>query len=673
MVMVADQPPAAVETVTVNAARLPTSLADAAFSIVNVNPNAIESLPRLDRALETTPGVSLFRRGSSAGANPTTQGVSLRSIGPTAAGRALVTVDGVPQNDPFGNWVIWTSIPQDSIRQISIVRGAGAGPYGAGALTGVIALEELSRPGAVQLDISDADLGGRRGAAAGVLPVGQAQLFVSASGEQNEGWVPVRYGAGAADDKLTLKAWSAAARLQAPLGPVLAAARISAYQEDRDAGLVGAQSTAKGVIGSVTFAEQPGPGRLGWRLQGWVHHSDLANSSVSVAAGRVATTPANNEFSTPATGWGVNGALRGAAGALTWELGTDVRGADGEDHELFRNLGSGFTRMRLAGGSTLIAGGYGEASLISGPWLLTAGARLDEWFTRGGHRIESDLKSGAVTFQDNPADRSGTVPSGRLGVKRNLGGGAYLRAAAYSSFRPPTLNELYRPFRVGNDITESNAALTPERLYGGEIGFGADSGPLSWDITGFVNHLNDPVTNVTIGKGPGTFPAFPGAGVVPAGGTLFQRRNAGLIKAEGLEASASYALGERLMLRAAADITYAKVDGGSVAPQLTGKRPAQAPRATATAGFDWSFLGPASLHGDVRYESARFDDDLNTRRLAPSVDVNARVDWRLAQGVTGYVAADNLFNADLQTGRTADGTVSYDAPRVWRFGVSFRR
>ena len=121
--MVADlslaDPPPAVETVVVNAARLPTSLADAAFSIVNVDPNAVQTLPRLDRALETSPGLSLFRRGSSSGANPTTQGVSLRSIGPTAAGRALVTIDGVPQNDPFGNWVIWTAIPMEAIQNVS--------------------------------------------------------------------------------------------------------------------------------------------------------------------------------------------------------------------------------------------------------------------------------------------------------------------------------------------------------------------------------------------------------------------------------------------------------------------------------------------------------------------------------------------------------------------------
>src|SRR5215469_16211909 len=211
MVMLADQPPApAVETVVVNATRLPISLGDAAFSIVNVDPNAIQTLPRLDRALETSPGLSLFRRGSSAGANPTTQGVSLRSIGPTAAGRAQVTIDGVPQNDPFGNWLIWTSIPADAIRQVSIVRGAGAGPYGAGALTGVIALDERSLVdnGHFTLEGEGSDLGEQKvsGSAGGAVN-DKVQLFGAAQSEQGDHWIPVREGRGAADSPLQLHDW----------------------------------------------------------------------------------------------------------------------------------------------------------------------------------------------------------------------------------------------------------------------------------------------------------------------------------------------------------------------------------------------------------------------------------------------------------------------------------
>ena len=163
--------PAAVEQVVVTAPRLPPSPGDAAFSIIRLNADQIAAQPRLDDALEEVPGVSLFRRTSSAAENPTTQGVGLRSIGPSGAGRALVTLDGVPQNDPFGGWVIWTGLPSEAVTGAQVVRGAGAGPYGAGALTGVVALEEMSRPGALDADASVAQYGGRRGAVAAVEPI----------------------------------------------------------------------------------------------------------------------------------------------------------------------------------------------------------------------------------------------------------------------------------------------------------------------------------------------------------------------------------------------------------------------------------------------------------------------------------------------------------------------
>jgi hypothetical protein len=94
--------PASVAPVVVQTAQLPPSPGDAAFSIVSVDPPILKVSDRLDEALETVPVFSLYRRISSLGANPTTQGVSLRDIAGSAASRALVTLDGVPQNDPFG-------------------------------------------------------------------------------------------------------------------------------------------------------------------------------------------------------------------------------------------------------------------------------------------------------------------------------------------------------------------------------------------------------------------------------------------------------------------------------------------------------------------------------------------------------------------------------------------
>ncbi|HUO90143.1 MAG TPA: Plug domain-containing protein, partial [Rhizomicrobium sp.] len=118
---------APIETVVVTAAP-PDPVGNAAFSTVTLDSLDIRGTTELDRALSQVPGLSLFRRDSSLSANPTTQGVTLRSIAPSGAGRALVTLDGVPQNDPFGGWVIWSSLPPEDIAGAEIVRGAGAGP-----------------------------------------------------------------------------------------------------------------------------------------------------------------------------------------------------------------------------------------------------------------------------------------------------------------------------------------------------------------------------------------------------------------------------------------------------------------------------------------------------------------------------------------------------------------
>ena len=101
-------PPQILSEIVVTAARLPPAAADAAFSVVRLDPQVLERSMRLDEALRTVPAVSLFRRTSSSAANPTTQGLSLRAIAPSGAGRALVTLDGVPLNDPFGGWVLWS-------------------------------------------------------------------------------------------------------------------------------------------------------------------------------------------------------------------------------------------------------------------------------------------------------------------------------------------------------------------------------------------------------------------------------------------------------------------------------------------------------------------------------------------------------------------------------------
>ncbi|MBW8302416.1 MAG: Plug domain-containing protein, partial [Brevundimonas sp.] len=104
-------PPPDLPEVVVTGARLPPATGEAAFAVIRLDDRDLRDQQRLDEALATIPAASLFRRTSSLAANPTTQGISLRAIAPSGAGRTLVTLDGVPLNDPFGGWVIWSQVP----------------------------------------------------------------------------------------------------------------------------------------------------------------------------------------------------------------------------------------------------------------------------------------------------------------------------------------------------------------------------------------------------------------------------------------------------------------------------------------------------------------------------------------------------------------------------------
>ncbi|WP_296598588.1 TonB-dependent receptor [Phenylobacterium sp.] len=662
-------PPAPeVEIVVVHPPRLAPLGGEAAFSAVQIDAEALKGEPRLDEALKTAPGVSLFRRTGSGAANPTTQGLSLRAIAPSGAGRALVTLDGAPQNDPFGGWVIWSGLPSEGIEGATVVRGAGAGPYGAGALTGVVALRERETPdGLAVADVS----GGQRGSYRAAVVAGVPGLLVTAAGSRTDGYHAVRGPRqGAADTRLRMDDASVAVRLQREISGVQVALRVSAFQVNQEAGLVGARSNTTGQSATLTLAQPASEGVGGWRLQGWVRRSDLENSSVAVAAGRGATTPANDQYSTPATGYGLNAAWQARSGPLNWEVGADVRLADGTEHERFRFMNGAFTRDREAGGKTLVAGAYVEAALDQGPWLLTGGVRVDRSRAYDAMRVERDTATGAVTLNSAAPNRSDTTPTGRVGLRYAVSEDLYLRAAAYAGFRAPTLNELHRPFRVGNDITEANPTLKPETLQGAEAGLGGDVGPVRWSGDVFWNRLKDPITNVTIGVGPGTFPL---AGFVPAGGTLRQRQNAGEIEAWGVEGEASGDLVPAISWRVAAAYTDAEVHGGTAAPQLTGLRPAQTPKWTVTAGLNVRPSDAVTLATDVRYESARWEDDLNSRRLSAGVQVDARAGWRFTDAAELYLAVENLTDRKLEVGETADGVESYSAPRTVRIGFTYRR
>jgi outer membrane receptor protein involved in Fe transport len=204
-------------------------------------------------------------------------------------------------------------------------------------------------------------------------------------------------------------------------------------------------------------------------------------------------------------------------------IGGEWRETEGETKELFNFQNGVGTRRRLAGGRTRTLGAFAEVARETGRWTLTGGGRIDRWRIHDGFLRESVIATGASLNDLSFSDRSGWEPTARAGIAFRPAGAITLRTAAYLGWRLPTLNELYRPFRVGADATAANAALAPERLRGVEAGI--EYRPLNKariGITLFANRLDDGIANVTLGRGPGV---FPGVGFVAAGGEFRQRRN----------------------------------------------------------------------------------------------------------------------------------------------------
>src|SRR5216684_3781576 len=124
----------------VTATREPRPPSDVPAAVTIIRRSEIERSPAktLDELLPSVPSFGLFRRSSSLVADPTSQGLNLRGIGPSGVSRGLMLADGVPVNDPFGGWIYWSSLPRLGIEQLEIVPGGASALYGSSALGGVV-------------------------------------------------------------------------------------------------------------------------------------------------------------------------------------------------------------------------------------------------------------------------------------------------------------------------------------------------------------------------------------------------------------------------------------------------------------------------------------------------------------------------------------------------------
>ena len=623
----------------------------------------------VDEALASSAAFSLFRRTNSLMANPTAQGVSLRNVGPSGAGRTLVLLDGVPLNDPFGGWIAWTKLPRLSLSGAEIVRGGGSSAWGSSALGGTIQLltgEPVSTEARTRLEFGDAST------ASGEVAANAGGFDAEARAFTTDGfWRVGRDDRGPIDRRTDSEHQMAQASWRGTLGDTTTIAVTGRlYHEDRGNGTPLQRNSTEEAFVSAR-AEGHVAGGPAWSAVTYFQTQEFSNMFTSVADDRTSETPALDQFAVPAK-------AAGAAATAAWQsgdnastsVGADVRLVRGETREAFFRQGDDFIRRRRAGGEQVFAGMFVHHDRALTPRLhASVGARLDAWRNQDGNRREWDLATGDVLREDHFADREGTEFSPSLGLVWQAAEHLRVRSAAYRAFRVPTLNELYRPFRVGNVITEANPELAVETLAGAELSLDVGDARRSLTVTGFVNELEDAVANVTLGAGPGM---VPGVGFVPEGGLGRQRQNLELVRVRGLEVRgrwnptpdwelvADYLLSDARVIRARAP-----------AQNLAGKRLAQVPRHTLVVGAEWRPASRWRVGAQVRHISRAFEDDANTLSLAAATTADVRLTHLL--DATGdralFLTVENLFDETIEAGRDADGRVDFAPPRFVHGGI----
>ena len=566
----------------------------------------------LDDRLRMVPGFSLFRRNSSLVAHPTTQGISLRGIGSSGASRTLVLWDGIPVNDPFGGWVYWTRIAPEELRRVEVSRGASTSLFGDRAMGGALAL--FSREPEKGRVTGSYELGNRNThvASLGASHVWKDRIAVSGNSRAftTGGYflIPQR-NRGSVDLNANVRFVAADARLDVLGARQCFFLKTDVLVEDRGNGTpLQRNSTSLGNIGA-NYARnwsRETVSALGFHTRG-EFRSGFSTILNNRNLERLSSTQ-----TVPSEAFGGSAFWRHAGSRWNLLAGGDSMRVEGSSIDRFPTI------TRIGAGSQFQHGRFVQGDIGSGPVRIFLGAR---------HHVPGQ---GRQFFS----------PSAGMTAGKGSWRG---RASLYRSLRAPTLNELFREFRQGNTVTQANAELKPESLFGAEAGLDWNGESTHFGLSLFRNDMRDIVTNITLRSS--------------AAEIVRQRQNAARALAKGVEIS----LRQRWR-QFSGEASYLFVDTRF----SSGPRTPQVPKHQGSVQTSWQ-RKLTSISAGVRVSAAQFEDDLNRFLLPGFAVAHFSVRQQLWRGLAAQFVTENMLNREFVVGFSPTPLIG--APRLFRAGL----
>jgi outer membrane receptor protein involved in Fe transport len=648
------------QNVMVTANRTATPLGETPASDFELSAAEVNAIPALTVAdkLRQIPGFSLFRRSSSMDANPTVMGLSLRGLGANGASRALVLEDGIPLNDPFGSWIYWDRVPEASIDSVEVAEEGASSLYGSEAMGGVVQfLTRRAQPAGVTVDASIGNLNTQDLSLSAGGQLGKWYSTVSGEAFRSDGYflVPAQY-RGSVDTRSGSQHGDVDWMVGRKIGEKSEIfARGSYFDDARNNGTVGQRNDIRlgmGALGANLDLGSAGTLTLRFYAEGETYFQNF----YSVAFNQNSQGLTDSQ-TVPAQGMGASGIWRKNVGThQTVVAGIDEHEEIGASHEIITSPTSdAVLRRTSAGGRQRTIGLFGEDLIqISHGWLLTLNGRYDDWLN---FQATSLCTPGISTCPANQffSNRAYDVFDPRATLLHQFNPHISWSASAYRAFRAPTLNELYRGYRVGNITTSPNAALTAERLTGGETGIDVTGFQHRFEVRGvfFYNQIVNPIANV------------------PLTATTQERENLGRISAPGFEIDAVSHFGHHLQLAAGYQYVDSKVVSAPGQPALLNTWVQEVPHNSFTfeAGYDNPSIFSASLDGRVIGQQL----DTTGFYLGNFFVLDAMVSRRIAYGLQTYIAVENFTNQQYYISALDPGVSppSVGLPITARIGIRY--